>query len=166
MKDRLQNIDGVANVRIFGERRYAMRLWLDRARLAAYGLTVQDVEEALRRQNVEIPSGRIESAEREFTVLAETDLRTAEQFDDLIIKREEGYLVRLRDVGRAEIGAESERTAVRFKGESAVALGVIKQATANPAGCQRGCARGPAHHRNQFARGNGGEYRLRQLDIH
>jgi multidrug efflux pump len=132
VKDRLQNIDGVANVRIFGERRYAMRLWLDRARLAAYGLTVQDVESALRRQNVEIPSGRIESAEREFTVLAETDMRTAGQFDDLIIKRAEGYLVRLQDVGRAEIGAEQERTAVRFKGESAVALGVVKQATANP----------------------------------
>ncbi|MCA1940643.1 MAG: efflux RND transporter permease subunit [Caenispirillum bisanense] len=132
VKDRLQNIDGVANVRIFGERRYAMRLWIDRARLAAYGLTVQDVESALRQQNVEIPSGRIESAEREFTVLAETDLRTPEQFDDLIVKRAEGYLVRLKDVGRAEIGAESERTAVRYKGESAVALGVVKQATANP----------------------------------
>ncbi|SOD95659.1 efflux RND transporter permease subunit [Caenispirillum bisanense] len=132
VKDRLQNIDGVANVRIFGERRYAMRLWIDRARLAAYGLTVQDVESALRQQNVEIPSGRIESAEREFTVLAETDLRTPEQFDDLIIKRADGYLVRLKDVGRAEIGAESERTAVRYKGESAVALGVVKQATANP----------------------------------
>lgn len=132
VKDRLQNIDGVANVRIFGERRYAMRLWIDRARLAAYSLTVQDVESALRQQNVEIPSGRIESAEREFTVLAETDLRTPEQFDDLIIKRADGYLVRLKDVGRAEIGAESERTAVRFKAESAVALGVVKQATANP----------------------------------
>ncbi|EKV29827.1 Acriflavin resistance protein [Caenispirillum salinarum AK4] len=132
VKDRLQNIDGVANVMIFGERRYAMRLWLDRARLAAYGLTVQDVEGALRRQNVEIPSGRIESAEREFTVLAETDLRTPAQFEDLIIKRADGYLVRLKDVGRAEIGAESERSAVRFNGQSAVALGVVKQATANP----------------------------------
>lgn len=132
VKDRLQNIDGVANVRIFGERRYAMRLWIDRARLAAYGLTVQDVENALRRQNVEIPSGRIESAEREFTVLAETDMRTPAQFEDLILAREDGYLVRLSDVGRAEIGAESERTSVRFKGESAVALGVVKQATANP----------------------------------
>ncbi|WP_404384190.1 efflux RND transporter permease subunit [Caenispirillum salinarum] len=132
VKDRLQNIDGVANVMIFGERRYAMRLWLDRARLAAYGLTVQDVEGALRRQNVEIPSGRIESAEREFTVLAETDLRTPAQFEDLIIKRADGYLVRLKDVGRAEVGAESERSAVRFNGQSAVALGVVKQATANP----------------------------------
>ncbi|GAA0601074.1 efflux RND transporter permease subunit [Caenispirillum bisanense] len=138
VKDRLQNIDGVANVRIFGERRYAMRLWIDRARLAAYGLTVQEVEAALRQQNVEIPSGRIESAEREFTVLAETDLRTPEQFDDLIVKRADGYLVRLRDIGRAEVGAQSERTAVRFKGEAAVALGVIKQATANPLDVSQG----------------------------
>ncbi|WP_027713665.1 efflux RND transporter permease subunit, partial [Desulfuromonas sp. TF] len=132
VKDQLQNISGVANVLILGERRYAMRLWLDPARLAAYGMTPQDVENALRRQNVEIPSGRIESTEREFTVLAETDLRTPEQFETMILQDQSGYLVRLRDVGRAEIGAESERSVVRFKGNAAVALGVVKQATANP----------------------------------
>ncbi len=132
VKDRLQNINGVANVMILGERRYAMRLWLDPARLAAYSLTPQDVETALRGQNVEIPSGRIESTEREFTVLAETDLRTPEQFEAMILRDRSGYLVRLRDVGRAEIGAESERSVVRFKGNPAVALGVVKQATANP----------------------------------
>ncbi|MEJ2470771.1 MAG: efflux RND transporter permease subunit [Desulfuromonadales bacterium] len=86
VKDRLQNIQGVANVLLLGERRYAMRIWLDRIRLAAFGLTPQDVENALRQQNVEIPSGRIESAEREFTVLSETDLRTPEQFDRMILK--------------------------------------------------------------------------------
>ncbi|MBE0595711.1 MAG: efflux RND transporter permease subunit, partial [Desulfuromonadales bacterium] len=132
VKDRLQNINGVANVMILGERRYAMRLWLDPARLAAYGLTPQDVEGALRRQNVEIPSGRIESSEREFTVLAETDLRTPEQFEALILRDADGYLVRLKDVGRAEVGAKDERRVVRFKGKPAVALGVVKQATANP----------------------------------
>ncbi len=73
----------------------AMRIWLDRLRLAAYGLTPQDVEAALRRQNIEVPAGRIESQQREFTVLAETDLRTAEQFNDLIIRDAGGYLVRL-----------------------------------------------------------------------
>ena len=78
---------GVAEVRIFGARTPAMRIWLDRLRLAAYGLTPQDVEAALRRQNIEVPAGRIESQQREFTVLAETDLRTAEQFNDLIITR-------------------------------------------------------------------------------
>jgi multidrug efflux pump len=72
---------------ILGERRYAMRIWLDRARLAAYRLTPQDVESALRQQNVEIPSGRVESDEREFTVLSETDLREPEQFEEMILQR-------------------------------------------------------------------------------
>ncbi|MFO1047735.1 MAG: efflux RND transporter permease subunit [Geminicoccaceae bacterium] len=132
VKDRLQNLPGVAEVRIFGARTPAMRIWLDRLRLAAYGLTPQDVEAALRRQNVEVPAGRIESQQREFTVLAETDLRTAEQFNDLIIADAAGYLVRLKDVGRAEIAALDDRTITRFMGNPAVALGVVKQSTANP----------------------------------
>src|SRR6185437_10614369 len=85
-----------------------------------------------RRQNVEVPSGRIESLQREFTVLAETDLRTPQQFNDLIVKEADGYLVRLSDVGHAELGALDERRIVRFNGKPAIALGVIKQATANP----------------------------------
>jgi multidrug efflux pump len=109
-----------------------MRLWLDRARLAAYNLSPQDVENALRRQNVEIPAGRIESTAREFTILAETDLRTAEQFNNLILRDAGGYLVRLRDVGRAEIDALDKRVVVRFNSNPAVAIGVIKQSTANP----------------------------------
>ena len=76
VKDQLKTLPGVAEVRLFGERQYSMRIWLDPERLAAYELTPQDVEAALRRQNVEVPSGRIESQQREFTVLAETDLRT------------------------------------------------------------------------------------------
>ena len=132
VKDRLQNLPGVAEVRIFGARMPAMRIWLDRLRLAAYGLTPQDVEAALRRQNVEVPAGRIESQQREFTVLAETDLRTEEQFNDLIIRDADGYLVRLRDVGEARIGARDERTITRFMGNPAVAIGVVKQSTANP----------------------------------
>ncbi len=132
VKDRLQTLPGVAEVRIFGERRYSMRIWLDPARLAAYELTPQDVEDALRRQNVEVPAGRIEGPKREFTVLSETDLRTPEQFDELILREVNGYLVRLSDVGHAELGARDERRVVRFNGRSAVALGVVKQATANP----------------------------------
>ena len=132
VKDRLQNQPGVAQVVIYGARVYAMRLWLDRARLAAYRLTPSDVENALRQQNVEIPAGRIESTAREFTVLAETDLRTPEQFNDLIIRETDGYLVRLKDVGRAELDARDKRVIVRFNGNSAVAIGVIKQSTANP----------------------------------
>lgn len=132
MRDQLQTIPGVAEVRLFGEREYSMRIWLDPERLAAYQLTPQDVEAALRRQNVEVPSGRIESQQREFTVLAETDLRTPQQFNDLIIKDANGYLVRLSDVGHAELGALDERRVVRFNGNPAIALGVVKQATANP----------------------------------
>jgi len=132
VKDRLQTLPGVAEVRIFGERRYSMRIWLDPERLAAFRLTPQDVENALRKQNVEVPAGRVESQEREFTVLSETDLRTAAQFNNMIVKQAEGYLVRLSDIGRAEIGALDERKIVRFNGNPAIALGIVKQATANP----------------------------------
>jgi len=133
VKGQLQTLPGVAQIRIFGERRYSMRIWLDPERLAAYRMTPQDVEDALRRQNVEIPAGRIESREREFTVLSETDIRTPEQFGDLILRQSSsGYLVRLGDVGHAEVGPRDERRIVRFNGNSAIAIGIIKQATANP----------------------------------
>ncbi|HSB48817.1 MAG TPA: efflux RND transporter permease subunit [Burkholderiales bacterium] len=129
--DSLKALPGVASVIIGGARKYAMRIWLDRDRLAAFGLTPVDVESALRRQNVEVPSGRIESRQREFTVLSETDLRTPEQFNNLIITEARGYPVRLRDVGRAELGAQDERNVVRVNGNPAVGLGVVKQSTAN-----------------------------------
>ena len=129
--DRLKTLPGVASVIIGGERRYAMRLWVDRDRLAAYGLTPQDVENGLRKQNVEIPSGRIESAQREFTVLTEADLRTEAQFNDMILAESRGYAVRLRDVGVARLGALDERNIVRVNGNPAVGLGVVKQSTAN-----------------------------------
>jgi len=132
VKTRLQTLPGAADVRVFGERRYSMRIWLDRNKLAAYRLTPQDVEDALRRQNVEVPAGRIESRAREFSVVAETDLARPQQFDDVIVKYVNNYPVRIRDVGRAEIAAQDERSIVRFNGKAAVALGVIKQATANP----------------------------------
>src|SRR3546814_5606186 len=91
-----------------------MRIWLDPTRLAAYGLTAQDVENALRQQNVEVPAGRIESQMREFTVLSQTDLQTPEQFNNIVLRESQGYLVRLRDVGKAEIAAEDERRVTRF----------------------------------------------------
>jgi multidrug efflux pump len=129
--DRLKTLSGVASVIIGGERRYAMRIWLDRERLAAYGLTPQDVEDALRRQNVEVPSGRIESVQREFTVLSESDLRTPEEFNRIIVREVNGYAVRLRDVGRAELGPQDERNRLRVNGRQAVGMGVVKQSTAN-----------------------------------
>ena len=132
VKTRLQTVPGAADVRVFGERRYSMRIWLDRHRLAAYRLTPQDVEDALRRQNVEVPAGRIESRAREFSVVAETDLATPGGFENVIVRYVSGYPVRIRELGRVEIAARDERSVVRFNGRPAVALGVIKQATANP----------------------------------
>jgi multidrug efflux pump len=108
-----------------------MRLWIDRDRLAAYGLTPQDVESALRRQNVEIPSGRIESMQREFTVLTQADLRSEFQFNEMIVSEARGYPVRLKDVGQARLGALDERNIVRVNGIPAVGMGVVKQSTAN-----------------------------------
>lgn len=132
VRDRLQNIPGVAEVPILGERRYAMRIWLDRTRLAAYGLTVAEVENALRQQNIEVPSGRIESLDREFTVLFRTGLAKPEEFQRIIVKHVDGFPVRLRNVATVELGPEDERRRTRFNGATAVMLGVIKQATANP----------------------------------
>ena len=136
VKPRLQTMPGAADVRVFGERKFAMRIWLDRDRLAAFSLTPQDVEDALRRQNVEVPAGRIESQSREFSVVARTDLSEPAQFAAIIVKQaadaKGSYAVRIGDLGRVEIGAASERSTVRFNGKAAVALGVIKQATANP----------------------------------
>jgi multidrug efflux pump len=132
VKPRLQTLPGAADVRVFGERKFAMRIWLDPERLAAYGLTTTDVEDALRRQNVEVPAGRIEGREREFSVVSRTDLNRPDEFAAVIVRQVKGYPVRIRDLGRVEIGAAQERSAVRFNGKNAVALGVIKQATANP----------------------------------
>jgi multidrug efflux pump len=129
--DTFKALPGVASVIIGGARTYAMRIWLDRDRLAAFGLTPVDVENALRRQNIEVPSGRIESRKREFTVLTETDLRTPEQFNNMIIMEARGYPVRLKDLGRAELGAQDERNVVRVNGNPAVGLGIVKQSTAN-----------------------------------
>ncbi|CAN7488771.1 efflux RND transporter permease subunit [Bosea sp. LjRoot9] len=130
--DRVQNITGVAEVRIQGERRYAMRIWLDRARMAAYTITVQEIEAALRAQNVEIPSGRIESNNREFTVLSQTSLTTPEQFQQIVVKDANGFPVKLRDVAKVELGALAERNAAWFSGKPSVTIGIVKQATANP----------------------------------
>lgn len=131
VKDRLSSLPGVSYVMIGGERRYAMRIWLDKDRLAARQLTVQDVEDALRDQNVEIPSGRIESDRREFSVRTRGDLNTPEQFEQIILGYSQGYPIRLKDVGAAELGAEDDRNKVRVNGKPAVGLGIVKQSKAN-----------------------------------
>jgi multidrug efflux pump len=130
--DRLKNLNGVADVVIYGERRYAMRIWIDRERLAAFNLTVQDVESALRAQNVELPSGRIESRDREFSVLSRTGLVTPEQFRNIIVKIAEGHQVKLGELARVELGAADERRDSRYNGQPAITVGIIKQAVANP----------------------------------
>ena len=132
IKPRLQVLPGAADVRINGERQYAMRVWIDRDRLAGYGLTPADIETAIGQQNIELPAGRVESQLREFTVTARTDLASAEEFGAIVIKQVSGYPVRIRDLGRVVLDSASVRSSVRFNGENAVALGVIRQATANP----------------------------------
>ncbi|CAM3461299.1 efflux RND transporter permease subunit [Polaromonas hydrogenivorans] len=138
VKPRLQTVTGVADVRIFGERKYAMRVWLDTDKLASYRLTTQDVEDAIRRSNLELPAGRIESQQREFSVTSQTDLLKPAQFGEIVIKTVNGFSVRVRDVARVEEGAADERTAVRLNGRPAVGVGVIRQATANPLDLSRG----------------------------
>jgi multidrug efflux pump len=129
--DRLAKLPGVANVIVAGERRYSMRLWIDNRVLASFGLTIGDIEAALSRQNVDIPSGRVESEDSEFTVRSLGELRSVEDFQGLIIGSFAGSLVRLSDVARVEVGAEDQRKIVRVNGLPALGLGVVKQSKAN-----------------------------------
>ena len=138
VKPRLQTVTGVADVRIFGERKYAMRVWLDTDRLAGYRLTTQDVEDAIRRSNLELPAGRIESSQREFSVTSQTDLARAGQFGDIVIRTVNGFPVKIRDVARVREEPADERTAVRLNGKPSLSVGVIRQATANPLDLSRG----------------------------
>ena len=131
VKDRVQTIPGVARADVYGSR-FAMRIWLDSNRLAGFELTPADIEDALRRQNIEVPAGRVEGMEREFTVLAETDLNQPEEFEQIIVKETDEFLVRLGDVARVELGADNARFRARHNGNSSVPLAIVKQATANP----------------------------------
>ena len=131
-KPMLQTAPGASDVRVFGERKFAMRIWLDPDRLASYKLTTQDVEDALRRSNVEVPAGRIESKFREFNVTAATDLQKPAEFRQVVIKAINGMPIRIGDVARVEQGPLSERTSTRLNGREAITLGVIRNATANP----------------------------------
>lgn len=132
LEDRLSILPGVARVRIGGGLEYAMRIWIDRQKLAARNLTVADVEAALRAENVELPAGDVESVDRQFTVRLQRSYRTPDDFKNLVISRGDmGYLVRLSDVARVEKGAIEDRTLYRGNGKSMVGLGIIKQSKAN-----------------------------------
>ncbi len=132
LTDRFSALDGVARVRVGGGLSYAMRIWLDRTALAARGLTVNDVETALRAENVELPAGSIESRLRQLTVRVERGFRTPEDFGKLVLGQgADGYLVRLGDVARVEKGAVEERTFFRGNGVPMVGIGIIKQSQGN-----------------------------------
>jgi multidrug efflux pump len=130
--DRFSTVPGVARVNISGARRYAMRIWLDRQSLAARGLTVLDIENALRSENVELPAGRLESESREFTLRTDTGFNTEGDFKSLVVGRgADGQLVRLGEVADVRIGAENERSIARANGESAVSLAIEQLSKAN-----------------------------------
>ncbi len=138
VRDSLKRIPGVADVIIFGERKYSMRLWLDPVRMAGRGLTAPDVVNALSEQNVEVAAGQVgqqpakEGQQYQISVRAVGRLSEAGQFDNIILKTNaDGTLVRLKDVGRAELGAEDYSNDLQFNGRDAVGIGVTQLSTAN-----------------------------------
>ncbi len=131
LKEKIQRFPGVGSVIIGGERRYAMRVWLDPLRMAAHGLTTQDVESAIRSENVEIPGGRVEGQGREFAVRTRGELSKPEEFGTIIVSQKENDVVRLQDVAEVTVGAADERTVVRYNSEQAVGLGIVKQSKAS-----------------------------------
>ncbi|ANK80601.1 MAG: multidrug transporter AcrB [Rhizobiales bacterium NRL2] len=136
--DRFSVVDGVSRVRTGGGKRFAMRIWLKKNELAARGLTVTDVEAALREQNIDLPSGRIESVTRELSVRTETSLETVEQFRNIVLAERDGYVIRLMEVADVALGPEDERTEFRSNGQTTVGVGVIRQSKANTLEVARG----------------------------
>jgi len=131
LKDPLQAVKGVSSVILGGAKRFAIRLWLDSAKMAARGITVLDVERALREQNVELPSGRVENWQRELSIQMRGEMKTPEEYNQLVLKQDGNTLVRLHDVGYAVVGVEDERAIARYNSEPAIGLGVVKQSKAN-----------------------------------
>ena len=130
--DRLSSIDGVARVQLGGAQRYAMRIWLDRDAMAARGITASDVQAALGSENIELPAGRIESSTRDFTLRVERGYRTPEQFAQVPLRKgEDGYVVRLGDVAKVELGPQERRSYLRSNATPNVGLGIIRTSTAN-----------------------------------
>jgi multidrug efflux pump len=131
IKDTLQRVNGVGRIIIGGERKYAMRIWLDPQKMLAREVDAADIEKALADKNVDLPAGRIESVNREFSIKTNADINDPRLFEALVIKTVGGIPVYLRDVGRVELGAKNYRSLVRFNQEPAVGIGVVKQSKAN-----------------------------------
>ncbi|KZN51439.1 efflux RND transporter permease subunit [Pseudoalteromonas luteoviolacea] len=130
--DRLAVVDGVSRVQIGGERRYAMKIWLDRQAMAARGVTSSDIENVLRRENVELPAGEIESLDRDFAVRIARSYTSQRDFSELVVKRgDNGYLVRLGEVAKVSLEAQDEESTFRGNGKNMIGLGIVKQAKAN-----------------------------------
>lgn len=131
LKERLQNVPGVSQINIWGEKKYSMRLWLDPSRLSAYGLTATDVRAAVQRENVELPAGKIEGSATELTVKTEGRMSTADEFANTIVKTSGDRVVRLRDVGRASIEPENRYSILKRNGDPMVGLAILPQPGAN-----------------------------------
>ena len=130
--DQYSTLDGVARVRVGGSQSYAMRVWLDRMALAARNLSVSDVEQSLRAENIELPAGSLESDERVFKARVNRQFNTPEDFASLVLAQgDDGYLIRLGDVARVELGLQEDRTMFRGNTIPMVGIGVVKQSTAN-----------------------------------
>ncbi|WP_127346363.1 efflux RND transporter permease subunit [Pseudidiomarina mangrovi] len=130
--DRLSVVDGVARIQIGGERKYAMRLWLDRDAMAARNITVADIENRLRAENVELPAGEVESIDREFSVRVARSYLSDEDFKRLVIRRgESGQLVRLGEVARVQLDSEDDKSEFRGNGINMIGVGIVKQSKAN-----------------------------------
>jgi len=130
-KERLQTVPGVSSVQIWGSKEYAMRLWMDPLKLAAYDLTPLDVQTALNQENIELPSGRIEGTNTELSVRTMGRLQTVEEFNNLIVKETDGRTIRFSDIGRAELGAQNERTILKRDGIPMVGVVTVPQPGAN-----------------------------------
>ncbi|MEQ8291591.1 MAG: efflux RND transporter permease subunit [Roseovarius sp.] len=138
ISDRLATIDGVANLQIYGERPFAVRIWLDRRALAARQLTVADVEAALRRNNIELPAGEVVSEDRQLSVRLNSRLRSVADFRDVVLDRVAGYPVRLGDVARVEPGVADDTTIVRTNGSDAVGIAILRQSQSNTLAISQG----------------------------
>ncbi|MEQ8304463.1 MAG: efflux RND transporter permease subunit [Cyclobacteriaceae bacterium] len=130
-KERLQTIPGVSAVNVWGEQKYSMRLWMDPIKLAGLKLTPTDVLQAVNRENIELPSGRIEGLNTELTVRTMGRLNTVDDFNKLIVKEDGDQVVRFQDIGYAQLYAENDRTLMRRDGVPGVAIAVIAQPGAN-----------------------------------